>query len=133
MEFDRDTLVKSLLSFILNDEEFSKPVYLNNIRSEKDADEIGMYPVIYIWNECKELGSFSVSVNTQPISHLLEGQLPRNHRYFDEIRDEVATALSTISEKSIISTCQKVGAFPSEVFTVQTDVPKKQKRKVSYY
>ena len=132
MQYEFDTVVKSLLSFILNNDKLSMPVYLSHIHSETDAEEIGMYPVIYIWNESKEKGSFSVSVNTKPIAHLLEGQIPRSHRNFEEIRDKVAQNLSEVLEASIISTCQRLGAYPSDVFSVAPQ-PQTQKRKTSYY
>jgi len=113
---DKDELVKSLVAYIFNDQKLSMPVYLNEIQSEQDADSLGLYPVIYIWNECRDTGSFSVSINTKPIAHLLEGHIPRSHSNFNQVRDKVASILSNVSQSTVISTCQKVGAYPSDVF-----------------
>ena len=104
------------MAYIFNDEKLSAPVYLSEIQSEQDGDKLGLYPIIYIWNECRDTGSFSVSINTKPIARLLEGHLPRSHSKFDQVRDETAKILSAVSQKSIISTCQKVEAFPSDIF-----------------
>lgn len=115
-KLDAHQIVASLLSFIINDEALSVPVYLEEIKSEQDADALGLTPAVYVWNENRDTGSFTVSVNGKTIGHLLEGVVPREHSQFNAIRDEVMVALSISSKATIVSICERLGAFPSDIF-----------------
>ena len=53
------------------------PVYLPGIRSEAECDELGLWPLIYIWNVDRVAGTFSLSVNGKAIAYLLEPFVPR--------------------------------------------------------
>ena len=114
---DSTQIVKSLVTYIIGDVQLGTPVYLPDVRSERDADGLGLAPVIYIWNENRGAGSFTVSVNGKAVAHLLEGAVPRSDARFTAIRDEVMRMLADVAKTSVIETCQRVGAFPSELFT----------------
>ncbi len=110
-------LVSNLLSYIIHDEMLSTPVYLSEVKTFEDAHSIGVAPVIYIWNEDRDIGSYTVSVNGDAVAHLLEGALPRKHSQFNTVRDEVIAALTRMVSATIASVCENTGAFPSDLFS----------------
>ncbi|EPO0667257.1 TPA: hypothetical protein ACNO4N_005738 [Salmonella enterica subsp. enterica serovar Newport] len=63
---------KQFIALTLSDEKLSMPVYLPGIRNEDDCENIGLGPLIYIWNVDRAAGTFSLSVNGNAIGHLLE-------------------------------------------------------------
>jgi hypothetical protein len=73
-------------------------------------------PLIYIWNENRKLGSFTVSVNGSALGYLLEALVPRSNLSFIRIRDESISVIVGLSNKMIVSVCEKTGAFPSDIF-----------------
>lgn len=117
MDENEKKVVQALLSAIFHDESLSKPVYCGHVKSEDDAQRLSSeLPLVYIWNEDQDKGSFSVSVNGSIIGSILEQQVPRSSPAFQRIRDEAIRVLSAASSKSVVSTCQKIGAFPSVLF-----------------
>ncbi|WP_254665187.1 hypothetical protein [Enterobacter sp. ku-bf2] len=60
------------IALTLSDEKLSMPVYLPGLRSEAECDELGLWPLIYIWNVDRTSGTFSLSDNGKAIAHLLE-------------------------------------------------------------
>ena len=117
-KLDAHTIVTSLLSFIFSNDRFLQPAYLREIKTENDANILGLTPIVYIWNENRDTRSFTVSVNGKAIGHLLECVVPREHSQFNAIRDEAMNALSMASKASIVSACERLGTFPSDVFDV---------------
>lgn len=109
-------IVTSLVAFIVKDEALGTPVYLPHIRSERDADNLGLAPVIYIWNEDRRAGSFTVSINGKAVAHLLEGAVPRSDPRFNCIRDQVLKILAKTAHETTVKICESLGAFPSEIF-----------------
>lgn len=106
-----------LLSFVFNDEQLSKPVYCKQVRSEQDAERLsGDLPLVYVWNENRQSGTFAVSVNGPILGDLLEGIVPRDDPSFVRIRDEAMSVLAKTSQGAVVSTCQKIGAYPSDLF-----------------
>jgi hypothetical protein len=113
---DHSQIVRSLVACIVKDEALGTPVYLPDVRSERDADNLGVAPVIYIWNEDRRAGSFTVSVNGKAVAHLLEGAVPRSDPRFNPIRDEVMKILADNSRATVLELCESFGAFPSDIF-----------------
>ncbi len=113
---DEHKIVSSLLSLIINDQVLSNPVYLEEIKTENDGDALGIAPLVYIWNENREAGTFSVSVNGKAVAHLLESFVPRKHKGFTKMRDEAMLALSKTSKETIVSLCGQLGVYPSQLF-----------------
>ena len=115
-ELDKHQIVSSLLSYIINDKKLSYPLYLHEITCEEDAENLGLYPIVYVWNENREAGSFSISINGKAVGHLLEAVVPREHSQFNTIRDETMLALSKAANESVVSTCEAAGLYPSDLF-----------------
>ncbi|MGB2682538.1 MAG: hypothetical protein WBE39_14615 [Candidatus Competibacter sp.] len=113
---DAPALVSQILALIASDETLSRPLYLSEIKSEKDTESLGLGPLIYIWNENRAAGSFSVSVNGKTVGHLLEAVVPRSHPEFGAMRDEIMGHLAESSRQAVIALCKRLGAYPSEVF-----------------
>ncbi|MFP5977130.1 hypothetical protein ACLFAJ_19140, partial [Enterobacter mori] len=44
------------IALTLSDEKFTMPVYLPGIRSEAECGELGLWPLIYIWNVDRAAG-----------------------------------------------------------------------------
>lgn len=115
---DAQAIVQFMLQNIYDNENLHVPRYLPDVKSEADADELGIAPVVYVWNEDRAKGSFNVSVNGNAIAHLLEGLIPRTHSQFNEIRDQVAQVLSESSRSSVVKVCESAGKYPSEIFEI---------------
>jgi hypothetical protein len=113
---DDSQIVTSLVAFIVKDEALGTPVYLPHIQSERDADNLGLAPLIYIWNEDRRAGSFTVSINGKAVAHLLEGAVPRSDPRFNRIRDQVLQILAKSAHETTVKICESLGAFPSEIF-----------------
>lgn len=83
---------QQFIALTLSDEKLSMPVYLPGIRSKAECDELGLWPLIYIWNVDRAAGTFSLSVNGKVIAHLLEPFVPREDPAYVEIRDEAMSS-----------------------------------------
>jgi len=90
------------------------PVYRPGIRSEVECDELGLWPLIYIWNVDRSAGSFSLSVNGKAIAHLLEPA-------YVEIRDEAMKEISEASTRSVLATIEKTGLMPDVLFAYDAE------------
>ena len=111
-------IIKTVIGWLFNDIAISHPLYCPQIKSEKDGEKLtGKLPLIYIWNEKKTTGSFSVSINGPIISEALEQIFPRSEPSFTIIRDQIMETVRKLAIDSIISTCEKIGALPSAVFS----------------
>lgn len=65
-----------IIALTLSDEKLSMPVYLSGIRNEDDWEDIGLGPLIFIWNVGRVAEPFSLSVNGKAIAHLFEPFVP---------------------------------------------------------
>ncbi|EAA2596679.1 hypothetical protein DNM18_25520 [Salmonella enterica subsp. enterica] len=95
---------KQFIILTLSDEKLSMPVYLPGIRNEDDCENIGLGPLIYIWNVDRAVGTFSLSVNGNAIGHLLEPFVPRDNPAYVEIRDEAMKVIAEVSTQSVLTT-----------------------------
>jgi len=91
----------SFLSFISNNSKLSKPLYLKQIQSETDVNSLELTPLIYVWNENRKTGLFTVSVNGKTVDYLLEGIVSKEHSQFNAIRDEAISALSKLLQEKL--------------------------------
>ena len=112
---------QQFIALTLSDEKLSMPVYLPGIRSEAECDELGLWPLIYIWNVDRSAGTFSLSVNGKTIAHLLEPFVPREDPAFVEIRDEAMKVISGASTRSVLATIEKTGLMPDVLFAYDAE------------
>ncbi|HBI6864227.1 TPA: hypothetical protein K8E22_003913 [Enterobacter cloacae] len=104
------------IALTLSDEKLSMPVYLPGIRSEAECDDLGLWPLIYIWNVDRTAGTFSLSVNGKAIAHLLEPFVSREDPAYVEIRDEAMKVISETSMQSVMAMVEKTGLMPDVLF-----------------
>jgi len=109
------------IALTLSDEKLSMPVYLPGIRSEAECDELGLWPLIYIWNVDRSAGTFSLSVNGKAIAHLLEPFVPREDLAYVEIRDEAMKIISEASTRSVLAMVEKTGLMPDVLFAYDAE------------
>jgi len=115
---DRKEIIQTVIGWMFNDVAISQPLYSPQIKSEKDGEKYSdTLPLIYIWNEKKKTGSFSVSINGPIVGEALEHLMPRSDPSFALTRDEIMEIVREVAIKSILNTCEKVGALPSIVFS----------------
>ncbi|NBJ33113.1 hypothetical protein GE191_05420 [Serratia fonticola] len=112
---------KQFITLTLSDEKLSMPVYLPGIRNEDDCEDIGLAPLIYIWNVDRAAGTFSLSVNGKAIAHLLEPFVPRDNPAYVEIRDEVMKVIAEVSTQSVLATIEKTGLMPDVLFAYHAE------------
>ncbi|EJB8474471.1 hypothetical protein MW376_004658 [Citrobacter freundii] len=112
---------KQFIALTLSDEKLSMPVYLPGIRSEAECDEMGLWPLIYIWNVDRATGTFSLSVNGKAIAHLLVPFVPREDPAYVEIRDEAMKVISESSTRSVLTTVEKTGLMPDVLFAYDAE------------
>lgn len=110
-------IVQFVLQQVFKDDNLSRPRYCTEVKSECDANRLSdALPLIYIWNEDRIKGTFSISVNGGLLEFLLEAVVPRSSASFNKIRDEAISVISNASQTSVVSTCEKLGAFASDIF-----------------
>lgn len=97
------------------------PVYLPGIRSEAECDDLGLWPLIYIWNVDRAACTFSLSVNGKAIAHLLEPFVPREDPAYVEIRDEAMKVISEASTQSVLAMVEKTGLMPDVLFAYNAE------------
>ncbi|CAI1538922.1 hypothetical protein [Serratia plymuthica] len=112
---------KQFIALTLSDEKLSMPVYLPGIRNEDDCEDIGLGPLIYIWNMDRAAGTFSLSVNGKAIGHLLELFVPRDNPAYVEIRDEAMKVIAEVSTQSVLTTIEKTGLMPDILFAYHAE------------
>lgn len=112
---------KQFIALMLSDEKLSMPVYLPGIRNEDDCEDIGLGPLIYIWNVDRSAGTFSLSVNGKAIAHLLEPFVPRDNLAYVEIRDEVMKIIAEVSTQSVLTTIEETGLMPDVLFAYHAE------------
>ncbi|EQA6242206.1 hypothetical protein ACX5DB_003882 [Enterobacter ludwigii] len=112
---------QQFIALTLSDEQLSIPVYLPGIRSEAECDELGLWPLICIWNVDRTAGTFSLSVNGKAIAHLLEPFVPREDPAYIEIRDEAMKVISEASTRSMLATIEKTGLMPDVLFAYDAE------------
>jgi len=118
---DSPITAKQFIALALNDEKLSMPVYLPGIRNEDDCEDIGLGPLIYIWNVDRSAGTFSLSVNGKTMGHLLETFVPRDNPAYVEIRDEAMKVIAEVSTQSVLTTIEKTGLMPDILFAYHAD------------
>jgi hypothetical protein len=110
-------ITQQIIVFILNNEYLSKPQFVPHLSNEAGAERLGEnLPLIFIWNENRISGTFSVSINGPLIGQMVEKFLNRKHPQFNETRDLIMRDLSAIAEGSIVETCNKLQVCPSDIF-----------------
>ncbi|MDJ0036366.1 hypothetical protein QM637_11025 [Pantoea allii] len=112
---------KQFIALTMSDEKLSMPVYLPGIRNEDDCENIGLGPLIYIWNVDRAASTFSLSVNGKVIGHLLEPFVPRDNPAYVEIRDEAMKVIAEVSTQSVLKTIEKTGIMPDILFAYRTE------------
>ncbi|URL14801.1 hypothetical protein LVR30_00590 [Pantoea ananatis] len=112
---------KQFIALTLSDEKLSMPVYLPGIRSEAECNDLGLWPLIYIWNVDRTAGTFSLSVNGKAIAHLLEPFVPREDPAYVQIRDEAMKVIAEASTQSVLATIKKTGLMPDVFFTYDSE------------
>ncbi|WP_447516483.1 hypothetical protein [Escherichia coli] len=112
---------QQFIALTLSDEKLSMPVYLPGIRSEAECDELGLWPLIYIWNVDRAAGTFSLSVNGKAIARLLEPFVPREDQAYVEIRDEAMKVIAEASTQSVLATIEKTGLMPDVLFAYHAE------------
>ena len=112
---------KQFIALTLSDEKLSMPVYLPGIRNEDDCEDIGLGPLIYIWNVDRTAGTFSLSINGKAIAHLLEPFVARDNPAYVEIRDEAMKVIAEVSTQSVLTTIEKTGLMPDILFAYNAE------------
>jgi hypothetical protein len=121
---NKQEIITKLLSVVLNDPNIHTPVYLDFLHTEQECESfmnsIDSNPLVYIWNENKELGTYSVSVSGKEVKYWLEklNLVKQDHPQFNEIRDEAMLVISKVSDQAINSVCSKSGLFPSDIYKI---------------
>lgn len=115
-DINSQDVARQLLTEISNDPMLCTPVYLENIATEHDVDAQEDAPLVYLWNEDRETGGFSLSVNGKLVEERLEKLVPRDHDQFELIRDGVINAIAQTAQSSVVKTCEQLGAYPSDIF-----------------
>lgn len=110
---------RQFAALLLNDERLMMPVYLPEICNESDGDNLGVGPLVYIWNVDYAARSFSLSVNGKCVSHLLKTFIAREDAEFEVIRDETMRIISDLSLRSVQTTIQETGVMPDVLFAYQ--------------
>lgn len=118
---------RQFIALTLSDEKLSMPVYLPGIRNEAECDELGLWPLIYIWNVDHATGTFSLSVNGKAIAHLLEPFVTREDPAYVEIRDEAMQVISEASMQSVLATIEKTGLMPDVLFVYHAEDVQREK------
>lgn len=113
----KDPIVTQVLSLAINDEILGKPIYVHDIKSEADTEKCSSLPLIYIWNEDRACGTFSLSINGSLVTDLLELFCHKSDPNFIASSNEIIKVLSIMSQNSAIKTCQKVGCMPSDMLS----------------
>ena len=104
------------LSLIFNEPSISDPVYMPEVTSEHDAENLGIAPLVCVWNENRESGTFSVSINKTCVEHLLETFVPKENENFTPIRNEIIAALHSSVPSAISEACGQSGLMPSQLY-----------------
>jgi len=112
---------KQFIALTLSDEKLSMPVYLPGIRNEDDCEDIGLGPLIYIWNVDRAAGTFSLSVNGKAIAYLLEPYVPRENPAYVEIRDQAMKVIAEVSTQSVLTTIKETGLMPDVLFVYHAE------------
>lgn len=115
-DIDAQEVAKQLLTEISNDTDLCTPVYLSKVVSEEDIEAKDNTPLVYIWDEDRESGSFHLSVNSRLVGNLLADVISREHEQFELIREGVAKAIAQTAQASVVNLCEQLGAYPSQVF-----------------
>lgn len=108
-------IAASLLGYLFKTN-LAYPVYMKDIHCEEDCTQLGSFPVVYVWNNDQESGNFSVSVNGNPVAHLLEASVPRSHPKFNVIRDKVMLDLCQTASKTVAKMCKEMKMSPKLLF-----------------
>lgn len=99
-----------------NPGDLMKPRYVGWLRDEAHADACSdQLPMLYVWNEDTQAGTFSYTVNGSLVSSLLETLLPREHPQFAAVRDELMRVLKEVTLDAMLHGCSEVGLMPSQV------------------
>lgn len=118
-EVNNQEVARELLTEISNDPELCTPVYFENISIEHEVEEQEDAPLVYLWNEDRQTGGFSLSVNGKLVEERLEKLVPRDHEQFELILDGVINAIAQTAQSSVVKTCEQLDAYPSDIFSTK--------------
>jgi len=114
---NQDPIVSKMVKEIFQDRSLSTPVYRADLVTDNDIREkISSLPLIYIWNEDSELGTFIVSVNEVKIEEMLERQVDRSDALFAQYRDRISILVTSIVNQTVAETVRRMRLFPSSLF-----------------
>lgn len=117
---DEHEIIGALLQAFMNNGDLD-PVFVNGIRSEKDAEAINWkkLPLIYLWNEYEDDDQvgYSLSINGPLVGAMLEATVSRNDPAFDDLRDKAMSTFRDLATSAVSETCIKTGLKPSELFS----------------
>lgn len=114
---NKNPIASKLISLIIDDENLSIPIFIEEIRTEQDIDNYNkQLPLVYVWSNKQYNNSFNVSVNGKLVGGILELFCERNDPSFVEIRNEVLTVISDTSRDLVSEICRNTGKLPSEIF-----------------
>jgi hypothetical protein len=115
---DKSEIVASILSAIFSSPELYVPMYCDKVKSANHAAELmDVLPLIYIWNQNVENGSFALSINGSIVGRFVEKFMSRSHVDFKNVRDEIMETLSRSSINTVSSFCEGTGDLPSVLFS----------------
>ncbi len=115
-EVHTETILKQFIAMTLSDETLSMPVHLPEIQNEADTDNLGIGPLIYIWNVDHAAGTYRLSVNGKAVGYLLEPLIPRSDPSFAEVRDRAMHVILELSKSSVSAAVEKTGVMPDLLF-----------------
>ena len=115
-DIDAQEVARQLLSEISNDTELCTPVYLDDVSSEEEAEASETTPLVFLWDEDRNSGGFHLSVNSKIVEKLLVEKISREHEQFELIREGVMKAIAQTAQASVVSVCEQLDAYPSQVF-----------------
>ena len=110
--------IKFVLQNIYDNLDLSTPNYCAEVTSAEMAAQLSdSLPLIYLWNEDLNTGSFLLSINGALLAYLIEALIPRSDESFTTVLDSVTAILSASTRHSIVAACEKSGLPPSVVFS----------------
>lgn len=113
---DYEAIIKFAVSDLMSKDGLSTPVYRPDIVKESDAEGRKDLPLVYIWNEDPQAGSFRLSVNGNIVGYCLEAIVPRSDPMFAQCRDRIIQIISDLMQSAVLSTCEKARCLPSQIF-----------------
>lgn len=94
----------------------AEPQFCAFLRTEADIrGNENRIPLVYVWNENRQKGSFTVSVNGAKVAQFLEAQISRDNPRFSRVRDMAINVMAEAANNTLLKVCQKARMFPSQL------------------